>query len=128
MEYTFIIKGRLPGLNEYIDANRANRHKGAKFKSRCEKIIIGFIKQQLKGLKITKPVYINFTWIEQNRRRDKDNVSSFGRKVILDALVKASVLKNDNWNCVVGFSDIFRADKENPHIIVHIQEVEGWVI
>lgn len=55
-------------------------------------------------------------------RRDLDNISSFGRKVIQDALVNAAVLKGDGWKHVVGFSDRFEVDKENPRIEVRIIE------
>ena len=65
---------------------------------------------------------MEYTWYEPNKRRDKDNISSFGRKVIQDALVGAAVLKDDGWKHVVGFSDRFEVDKENPRIEVRIIE------
>lgn len=74
-------------------------------------------------MRIEKPVFMEYLWIEPNRRRDKDNISSFGRKVIQDALVSAGVLKDDGWKHVVGFSDRFEVDKENPRIEVIIKEV-----
>ncbi len=61
--------------------------------------------------------------VRKNRRRDLDNISSFGRKVVQDALVSAGVLKDDGWKHVVGFSDRFDVDKANPHIEVRIREV-----
>lgn len=36
---------------------------------------------------------MRYRWFEKDRRRDLDNVSSFGRKVIQDALVECGVLK-----------------------------------
>lgn len=62
--------------------------------------------------------------MEKNKRRDLDNISSFGRKVIQDALVNCHVLKNDGWEQICGFSDEFRIDAENPRIEVRILEVE----
>lgn len=53
-----------------------------------------------------------------------DNISSFGRKVIQDALVKAGVLRNDGWKEIRGFSDRFAVDAENPRIEVEIEETE----
>ena len=32
----FTIRGRLPGLNEYIDAERSSRYKGAEMKKKYE--------------------------------------------------------------------------------------------
>ncbi len=123
MEHKLIIPGKLPGLNDYIAAERANRHKGAKMKSHNGNIVSVAIRQCMRGVRIDKPVFMEYTWYEQNKRRDKDNISSFGRKVIQDALVNAEILKGDGWKHVVGFSDRFEVDKENPRIEVLIKEI-----
>ena len=68
---------------------------------------------------------MEYLWVEPNRRRDLDNISSFGRKVIQDALVDTGVLKDDGWKYVVGFSDKFDVDKKNPRIEVLIREADG---
>ena len=124
MEYLLTIPGTLPNLNDYIAAERVNRHKGAKMKSDSGNIVAVAIRQRMRGVRIEKPVFMEYTWIEPSRRRDKDNISSFGRKVIQDALVSTGVLKDDGWKYVVGFSDRFEVDKENPRIEVRIMEVE----
>lgn len=77
-------------------------------------------KSQLRRVKFDCPVIMRYTWYEPNRKRDKDNISSFGRKCIQDALVKAGVLKNDGWNEIESFSDKFFVDKKNPRIEVEI--------
>lgn len=125
MEYKLVILGRLDGLNEYTAANRTNPHKGGKMKKDNEDTVIWAIRQQLQCLKIKKPVMLKFSWFEKDRRRDHDNVSSFGRKVIQDALVKTGVLQDDGWNYVTGFTDDFYIDHQNPRIEVLICEVEG---
>lgn len=123
MEYKVIIQGRLIGLNEYIAAERANRYKAAKMKRENEAIVMIAIKQQLKNVKIEKPVYMEYTWVEKNKRRDLDNIT-FGRKIVQDSLVKAGILKNDGWKYILGFSDRFEVEQENPRIEVVIKEVE----
>ena len=123
MEYKVIIQGRLIGLNDYIAAERANRYKAAKMKHENESIVMIAIKQQLKNVKIEKPVYMEYTWVEKNKRRDLDNIT-FGRKIIQDALVKTGVLKNDGWKYILGFSDRFQVNRENSRIEVIIKEVE----
>ena len=60
----------------------------------------------------TNPIIVHFAWIEGNKRRDLDNVA-FAKKFILDGLVKAGVLKNDNCKHVTGFTDTFIYDSEN---------------
>ena len=120
----FIILGRLPSLNEYIAAMNRNRHVGNKMKQECIQNVSWYIKQQLDVEQIKNPVKIKFIWYEANRKRDIDNVSSMGRKVILDALVSTGVLINDTQEWVNGFEDKFYIDKENPRIEVTITEVE----
>lgn len=66
---------------------------------------------------------MTYTWYEPNKRRDLDNVSSFGRKVIQDALVETRVLENDGWKNIVGFQDNFYIDADNPRVEVVIREV-----
>ena len=124
MEYRLLIKGRLDGLNDYTAANRTNPKKGNTMKANNEAIVICAIREQLKRLHIEKPVSLKFAWHEPNKRRDHDNVSSFGRKVIQDALVKCKVLHDDGWGYVTGFTDEFHHDKNNPHIEVLIVEQE----
>ena len=123
MEYLLTIPGTLNTLNDYIAAERTNRHKGARMKASNESIVVAAVWQCMRGIRIDKPVFMEYTWVEKNRRRDLDNISSFGRKVVQDALVAAGVLKDDGWKYVVGFSDRFQVDKDNPRIEVRIREV-----
>lgn len=124
MEYLLVIRARLNNLNDYIGAERTNRYKAAKMKARNENLVKIAIKQQMRGLRIEKPVYMAYQWYEKNRRRDLDNISSFGRKVIQDALVQTHVLQNDGWKEITGFSDDFFVDADNPRIEILIREVE----
>lgn len=124
MEYLLMIPGRLHNLNDLIAAERTNRHKGAKMKADDENIVRIAIRLCMGFAVIQKPVRMDYKWVEPNKRRDLDNVSSYGRKVIQDALVKSRVLKDDGWNHVVGFSDRFEVDKNNPRIEVLIKEIE----
>ena len=123
MEYLLTIPGTLNNLNDYIAAERTNRHKGAKMKADNGSIVAAAIRQCLPGERIEKSVFMEYTWVEPNKRRDKDNISSFGRKVIQDALVITGVLKDDGWKYVSGFSDRFKVDKKNPRIEILIKEI-----
>lgn len=125
MEYKFIIPGRLDGLNKYIGANRSNSCAGNSMKKRNERVVKNAIEDCLLGVKIENPVFMNYIWHEKDKRRDLDNISSFGRKVIQDALVSVGVLGGDGWKHVAGFSDRFEVDRENPRIEVLIREVES---
>lgn len=123
MEYLLIVHARLNNLNDYISAERTSRYMGADMKARNEALVKLAIKQQMRGIRIEEPVFMEYRWYEKNRRRDLDNISSFGRKVIQDALVQTRVLVNDGWNEIVGFSDQFYVDAANPRIEVLIREV-----
>ena len=116
-----VIKGRLPSLNEYVRACRTNEYVGAKMKKDCERDISWAIKAQMRGVHFTKPVTVFFFWCEPNAKRDKDNIA-FGKKFILDALVKCGVIDNDGWKNVNGFTDQFLLDPQNPRIEVEIFE------
>ena len=121
----FIIPDRLPGLNEYIDAERNNRYQAAKLKADAEQLVLASARKYLRGWKAKGPVVMHYLWVEKDRRRDKDNVSGYGRKVIQDALVKGGYLKNDNWACIASFDDAFAVDKAHPRIEIEINEVKG---
>lgn len=123
-DYQLIIPGRLPGLNEYTEACRSHSQKGGKMKREAQIAVMWQIKAQLRRLQIDKPVFMLFTFYEQDRRRDRDNVSSFARKVIQDALVKSGTLKDDGWDQVTGYLDRFLVDRDNPRIVVQFIEQE----
>lgn len=125
MEYQLTIPGRLDNLNDYILAERSNRYKGANLKEENQKIALFEIYRQLPKVRVTGPVKMHYRWYEKNRRRDLDNISSFGRKVIQDALVQAGVLPDDGWKYIKGFTDEFYVDAENPRIEVILKETGG---
>lgn len=128
MEYRFVIKGKLPGLNDYLKAERSFSKKhscGNDMKQENQMLICNAIRTQLKRLTITSPVYIQYHFYEPNRKRDLDNIAGVAHKFIQDALVKCGVLENDGWNNIVGFSDNFSIDRHNPRIEVTITEAGG---
>jgi len=122
MTVKFTISGRLPGMNDFIGAMNANRWKGADLKRketrRCAMAVVGISP-------IHKPVTISICWYEPNRRRDIDNVSAGGTKVLLDGLVSAGILPNDGRKWVKGISHWFpEIDPLNPRVEVTLEEIE----
>lgn len=112
-----VIPLKLPSLNQYINECRRNRYAGATMKNKVENDIAIYI-NKLPTYK--NPIKIKFCWVENNKRRDLDNVC-FAKKFILDAMVKCGKLKNDNRNYVNGFTDTFKYDKE-AKVILEIEE------
>lgn len=102
------VPGRLPGLNEVIAAAKGRGGKGhayAAMKRTVGEMIWAYAKSA--RLQPVKRARLEFRWIEKDRRRDPDNVSSAGRKFVLDALVTAGVLPGDGWAAIAGWSDSF---------------------
>lgn len=121
-----VIPGLLPGLNEYIEAERSykGKYKAAAMKKQAENVIGFMVKTQLRGVSFDRPVVIRYLWIEPNRRRDKDNIA-FAKKFIQDSLVHNGVLVNDGWKQIEHFTDDFAVDPSDPRIEVTIEEFEG---
>ena len=82
------------------------------------------ILSQLRHVKFSRPVFLLFTFYEPDKRRDRDNVSSFARKVIQDAMVRCGTIQDDGWDHVTGYLDRFEVDKKNPRIVVEFIEQE----
>lgn len=111
------INMKLPSLNEYVNVCRTNRYQASSFKKRLEWEIGLFIGQLPK---FTYPVTIHFHWIEGNKKRDYDNVA-FAKKFVLDALVKAGKLQDDNRRFVTGFRDTFEYGADTK-LVLYIEE------
>lgn len=110
---------KLPSLNEYIRACRNNRYDGAKMKKWVESDLAIFV-NRLPFFDF--PIAIHFIWIEGNKKRDLDNIA-FGKKFILDAMVKCGKLKDDNRKCVTSFIDTFEYGDEFKVILEIIKAV-----
>lgn len=110
---------KFPSFNEYVNECRKNRYAGGNMKRRIEEDISYYIN---KLPYFNKSVKIKFIWIESNKRRDFDNIC-YAKKFILDSMVKAGKLKDDNRNYVVGFEDSFEYANESK-VVLEIEEVE----
>jgi len=129
---TFSIPGRLPSLNEIIQADRnpwrskyGNRvYRGSiirasAIRSICTSILVARVHR------FDCAVSIHIRYVERDRRRDPDNVFS-GAKFILDALVKAGILGDDSQQWVRGCtSDLGEPEKGDSRIEVSITPYPG---
>ena len=101
--YRCYIAYKTPGLNDYIRECRGNRYVAARTKKQLE----FFLSSRMKHApEFTGPVFLNFEWIEKDHKRDPDNVA-FGKKFVLDALVKGGKIPNDTQRYIAGFRDTF---------------------
>lgn len=108
----------LPSLNDYIRECNKHRCAGAKHKKAVQKDISWFIN---KLPEYTNPIKIKFIWVEDKKPRDFDNVC-FAKKYILDSMVNAGKIKDDNRNNVKGFRDDFIIG-ETRKVILEIEEI-----
>lgn len=119
-----LIEGELTALNEFINAERRNRYIAAKIKKDetgyCQDVAE---KSDLKLQETDFPCALIITWYVKNKRKDADNIA-FAKKFILDGLVEAGVLPNDNRKYVQGFMDIVKEDKEHQRIEITFVPIE----
>lgn len=131
MKYEFFIPGPLPGLNEILKAAHQliphlsrGRRKVFAYTQLKSKWTIHICRIFLsKNIQPVKSVSIEFIWIEPNRKRDLDNIA-VGKKFILDAMVKSGIIENDGWKQILKMTDKFAVSKENPGVIVKIEDAD----
>ena len=125
MTHKIVIPGELPDLNTIIAESKKGRGKWQPYnemKQEYTNIVAWIAKSEIK--KQLKKIDLEITWICPNRRKDKDNISAGGLKMILDGLVVAGVIENDGWKQIGDISHKFKVDKHNPRVEVEIREVE----
>ena len=65
------------------------------------------------------PVWVRTTYYLKTRRGDPDNVR-VASKYILDGLVQAGVLEDDSQRWIIGFTDLYDLDRDDPRIEVQL--------
>jgi len=104
--------------NAYIDAERSNRYKASAIK-KAETQAIKLLARRLK-YEGSYPVKMTLTKHYKDKRQDLDG---FRFKGVIDGLVKAGVIKNDNLNCIQEIN--IRCCFDNKvGIDIEIKEVE----
>lgn len=86
---------KFENLNEMIRLSRGNRY-GANNQKKQEMMYVRLATMKIPRI-IEYPVKIETIWHVKNKNFDLDNKII---KNILDGLVQARILKNDNYNCI----------------------------
>ncbi len=112
-----ITTDHLYSLNKYINAERRHKFAAARMKKTAQTITIEKLEEANAHKKllfnIASSSLLVFDWHLHSRRKDPDNISSMGRKVILDAMQECGVagisnmLPNDSLEFLIGFVDLF---------------------
>ena len=116
------IPGRLPGLNEIIEAAKQGKGKYQPYAMMKEyyTTMIGWLAKKLPPY---EKVALVITWYEPDRRRDPDNIMA-GQKFILDGMVAAGTIPNDSQKHIKGIIHRFAVDRKNPRVEVEIVDIE----
>lgn len=109
-----------PDLNDYTYKNRASWQAGKKMKEEYTDLV--WLEAKAQRLRIwRRPVKVLFTWYEEDRARDLDNICA-AKKFILDGLVKAHVIPDDSQDYVRNLRDRFAIDPTCPRVEVEITD------
>jgi hypothetical protein len=119
MKQALIIEIELPDFNSIVKHAKKHWSKYSQPKKGYDAFVADCARKQLKPIK-RYPVDFTFHWYCKDKRKDKDNIA-VGKKFILDGLIKAKIIPNDNWQYVGNFSDKFYVDKHNPRVEVVIR-------
>lgn len=119
-----VIEGRFPGLNDYIDAERASRYQGSKMKRRYTELVrdLAIVTHEPRH---SGRAAVRITCWERDERRDADNVEATAKKFILDGLVAARVIVDDNRRWLAECRCDVRTDRSHPRIEVVVVDAEG---
>ena len=113
---TIIIKAIPPTINKYIGRTNIWEYQSDKKK------IHNLIRLSTIGI---NPIYekckMTITYyFKDKRRHDPSNYD----KMLLDGLVEANIIKDDNYDVIQEFTTIGKYDKKNPRTEIEIKEVE----
>ena len=121
MRAQLVIDGLMKGLNDWRDVIHRSPHAGNDMAHSAKKRITALAREQ-RLPRFEGPVVVTFDWYEPNLRRDLDNVAGTGQKWVLDGLVAAGVLPDDNMRHVVGLQHWAHIDPMEPGAIVTITD------
>lgn len=129
---TVDIPFRLPTMNEIIRLqSRMDRRTGHNEWNDLKKAIerkICFCLARAKVKRVERIDFFIYKWRCPDRRTDKSNVSSGGRKVFEDALVKYGMIRNDGWKEIGNWQDEFEVtDNYGVTVEMHSEDSQGEI-
>lgn len=116
----FVIRGRFPSFNDWQRICKNPRHRSAMKRKHDDMVADAATEQGIVPME--GPVRYSCIWYEANMRRDLDNVA-FAKKFIQDGLVQAGIIPDDSPRHVVGFSDDFALDRDDPRVEITLEEI-----
>jgi Holliday junction resolvase RusA-like endonuclease len=108
-------------LNQYINLERGNRYAAASKKKKLTEAVQWQVMKYRNQIDPTGLYDLTIYWIVPDNRTDPDNV--YFLKPILDGLVKAKILKDDNRKHVRNISHRIRTVKGKSYIIIRFRKI-----
>ncbi len=121
----FEVQWDFPTLNEVIAKAQRSPFAYNKLKQKIEKQLVPLFQQMVQFHRFQVPIQhkvrVHCLWFVNSRAKDGDNVAA-SKKFILDALVAAGVLLQDNLTKATEYEDSFTIDRQNQRVRIHIQK------
>ncbi len=116
-------RGPFPSMNEIVASAKGHGGRGGGY-SRLKKAWTEYVASVARGkAEFAGQVTVGFLWLEENQRRDPDNIVA-AKKFVLDGLVDAGLLLGDRWKNIRSFTDEWAiADGGDPGCYVTISDV-----
>ena len=107
------IPGRLPGENEIIKAAKRSGKGTSNQYTKLKKDWSNYVADIVKAcdLEPAESIFVYFEWVDQDQRRDKDNIAA-AKKFVFDGMVKAGFIENDGWKQVIGWRESFSVNRK----------------
>ena len=107
-----------PTINKYIGRNCIWQYQSDKKKIHEE------IRLQTIGYnpRITKCKMKVIYYFKDRRKHDPGNYD----KVLLDGLVEANIIEDDNYSVITEYTTIGKVDKGNPRTEIEIEALDEW--
>lgn len=118
----FVIEGRFPTHNAYIELCRRNCYQANAVKREWDERVAWAARAAHEPTPTSWPVEVRITVYEPDRRRDWDGSMGFVMKTVLDGLQRAGVIPNDNPAHVWPVVPKVEFDRERPRVEVEIAE------
>lgn len=119
MNYTIT----LPIPRPLLTTNESrSRHWRVSYRAKAETEML--VRSALRAANVppqTQPVEVVVTWFAPDRRRRDSDAMDFTKKAVLDAMVKAGVLVDDDLTHVPRTTTGIRVDRDRPRIEIRIQ-------
>lgn len=120
-EYTVVVPGEMPGMNEIIAAAKSHFGAYATMKTTYTHAVAWAAKAARVPRLRRAMVFCH--WLVKDQRHNPDNIQA-AIKFVLDGLVVAGVLPNDGWRQIEGIGHAFDVDPDNPRVEITIIEAE----